>query len=367
MRWFSYQRAAKPKKPPASMQLAAAYAVCRSVSRASAKNFYYSFLALPREKRDAICAVYAFMRYADDISDDPGIGSAEKREKLAKWLEGLYRAIAGEPTDDAVLLALADTQRRYQIPVILLEKLVAGTAMDLEEEEPAFPVSRYPYPSEFAADALNAGEPGSRPSGTATTGGREMADGNREGEGLTARYETFTDLYQYCYHVASVVGLVCIRIFGYQDPAAEPLAEKCGVAFQLTNIIRDVKEDAAMGRVYLPREDLAHFECSPADLAGNHSQAELAAHFRPLLEFEGQRARELYHAADDLLPLIDEDGRPALWVLVTIYRRLLDKITACHYDVFSAKVRLTTFEKLQVLTKGIWLRLRLRAPGLPRS
>lgn len=354
------------------MQLAAAYAVCRSVSRATAKNFYYAFLALPREKRDAICAVYAFMRHADDISDDPGIGSAEKRDRLAKWLESLHRVIDGEPTDEAVLLALADTQRRYQIPVVLLEKLVAGTAMDLAEEEPvpAFPVSGFSSPvanspilsglQRFNSDGDTISAAETRP--VLNNRAPETGNGQQEKgppESLTARYETFADLYQYCYHVASVVGLVCIRIFGYEDPAAEPLAEKCGVAFQLTNIIRDVKEDAAMGRVYLPQEDLAQFECAASDLVGKHSHT-MAARFRPLLEFEGQRARELYQSGDALLPLIDEDGRPALWVLVTIYRQLLEKIAARNYDVFGGKVRLTTLEKLRVLTKGIWLRLWVR-------
>jgi phytoene synthase len=188
-----------------------------------------------------------------------------------------------------------------------------------------------------------------------------VAVGTKDPPGLTVRYETFADLYRYCYHVASVVGLVCIHIFGYHDPAAEPLAEQCGVAFQLTNIIRDVREDAAMGRVYLPREDLQRFGCDPAELAGSSSPAALAARFRALLEFEAQRARDLYGSAESLLPLVDEDSRPALWVLVTVYRCLLEKIAVRGYDVFGEKVRLTRLEKLRLLAKGIWLRLRCHA------
>jgi phytoene synthase len=329
------------------MQLAAAYGVCRSISRAAARNFYYSFLALPREKRNAMCAVYAFMRHADDITDTPGHSIAERREQLAQWLESLHRVLNGEPTDDPVLLALSDTQQRYDIPISLLDQLVAGTAMDLEEGTPspdAMPVAS------LATATLD----GHCASSQQLSGAAELAAASR----LTARYETFADLYRYCYHVASVVGLVCIRIFGYHDSAAEPLAEQCGVAFQLTNIIRDVREDAALGRVYLPQQDLQWFGCDSAELAGNISPIVLAERFRALLEFEAQRARELYDSADKLLPLVDEDSRPALWVLVTVYRRLLEKIAARNYDVFSEKVRLTAIEKLRVLAKGIWLRLR---------
>ncbi len=176
--------------------------------------------------------------------------------------------------------------------------------------------------------------------------------------GEAIRYQTFDELRRYCYHVASVVGLICIRIFGYRDSAAEALAEQCGLAFQLTNIIRDVKEDAAMGRVYLPEEDLQRFgrsaaELDPARLKNGFD----AARFRPVLEFEAGRARELYQAADQLLPLIDEESRPALWVLVEIYRRLLEKIAACGFDVFTEKVRLSPREKLSVLARGFWRRL----------
>jgi len=166
-------------------------------------------------------------------------------------------------------------------------------------------------------------------------------------------YQTFEDLRLYCYRVASIVGLVCIHVFGYRDPAAEELAERCGLAFQLTNIIRDVKEDAAMGRVYLPQEDLAKFNLSQSDVL----TASDAARFRPLLALEADRAREFYKAGDDLLAYISEDSQPALWVLVTIYRRLLEKIAEKQYDVFTAKVSLSTWEKLRILGKGFLKRI----------
>ena len=159
----------------------------------------------------------------------------------------------------------------------------------------------------------------------------------------------------YCHRVASVVGLVCIRIFGYRDPAAEPLAEKCGLAFQLTNIIRDVKEDAAMGRVYLPEEDLANFGISPAELRA----AVDPARFRPLLAMEAERARQYYRAGDDLMPLIDEDSQPALWVLITIYRRLLEKIARASTTSSAAKS-----PSPSARNSPFWLKGFAEAPGL---
>ncbi len=349
MKLFPHLHSAEPRKGPAPLQLAAAYAVCRSISRVAARNFYYSFLALPAEKRDALCAVYSFMRHADDVSDDPSLPPAERRARLDDWLERFRRVLAGEPTDDPVLMAVADAQHRYAIPPALLETLVEGTAMDLQDSAP----------QEAAHENL---APGACPAGAAGSTTQPQASGNGQREATTAvgnrralapQYTTFDELRNYCYHVASVVGLICIKIFGYHQPEAEPLAEQCGIAFQLTNIIRDVKEDAAMGRVYIPREDLDRFGLAAAEF-GNGAQP---TRFRPLLEFEAQRAREFYAAADQLLPMIDEDSRPALWVLVTIYRRLLEKIAARDYDVFSGHVRLTAPEKLRVLAKGLWLRL----------
>jgi phytoene synthase len=298
---------------PAPAQLTMAYSVCRGITRSNAKNFYYAFLVLPKRKREALCAVYAFMRRCDDIADDATLSLAERRYKLDVWLAELHGAQQGHPSDDPILLALTDAQRRYTVPAGLLDELAMGTAMDVESE--AVPDAATPA--------------------------------------LTVRYQTFEDLKVYCYRVASVVGLVCIHIFGYRDPAAEPLAEQCGLAFQLTNIIRDVKEDAAMGRVYLPEEDLAKFGLSAADLLN----APDAARLRPLLAMEADRAREFYQAGEQLIPYISEDSQPALWVLVNIYRRLLEKIADREYDVLSAKVSLTVGEKLRILGKGFWQRL----------
>ncbi len=311
------------------MQLSAAYASCSTIARSAAKNFYYSFLALPKHKRNALCAVYAFMRHADDISDDEHLPAEERYRKLEDWLENAKRAFAGEPTDDAVLFALADAQRRYKIPVELFEKLVQGTAMDLEHALAA---------SQAAA--------------------RGTAENEAGGDVPLALYPTFEELYQYCYHVASVVGLVCIRIFGYRDPHAEILAERCGIAFQMTNIIRDVKEDAAMGRIYLPLQDMKLFGRAPHELAaaslGNGFQP---TKFRALLEFEAQRAREFYKSGRELIELVDYESRPALWVLIEIYSRLLEKIAHHNYDVFSERVRLGTTEKLAVLSRGLLSRI----------
>ena len=192
-----------------------AYAYCRDVAKREAKNFYYAFRVLPKAKSDAMCAVYAFMRRADDIADDESINVNERRVLMQQWLAEWRKSRGEAEVNDLTFRALGDSQRRFAIPDALLEELVRGTTMDLE-------------PAESAAD-----------------GRIQLGDGY-------AGYRTFADLYRYCYLVASVVGLVCIRIFGYSDPAAELLAEKTGVAFQLTNILRDVKEDAERRRIYLP-------------------------------------------------------------------------------------------------------------------
>jgi len=294
-------------------QLTHAYAVCRGISRRAAKNFYYGFIVLPSEKRNALSAVYAFMRHADDIADEPG-DPQQKRQKMTDWLEAAEAVFDGKPTDDPVLLALGDSQKRFKIPPELFEKLVYGTSLDLEISS-------------------NSGEP-------------------------AVVCQTFDDLKHYCYYVASVVGLVCIRIFGYKDSKAEFLAEDCGVAFQLTNIIRDVKEDASMGRIYIPQEDLERANLSAANFVPARLQdSAQAQQLRPALEFEAERARKYYESAKWLMELIEEDSRAALWVLVEIYSRLLKKITERNYDVFTERVRLTTWEKLKVLSRGFLLRI----------
>jgi 15-cis-phytoene synthase len=286
-----------------------AYRTCREIARTQAKNFYYAFVALPEAKRNAICAVYAFMRHADDLSDDESLSIAIRRENLSTWLAAWRRASAGDETDDPVFIALRDTQKRFSISNDLLDQLVQGTAMDLH---------------------------------------RELSF-----EGFDT-YPTFRDLYRYCYLVASVVGLTCIRIFGYSDPRAEKLAEETGIAFQLTNILRDVREDSERGRIYLPLEDLARYNVSLATLTTSAvNQKNVSVEERELLRAIAARAEEYYRSGQALLPLIDADSRPALWVLVNIYHSLLKKIAANDYEVFASRVSVSTPKKLSILAQGL--------------
>jgi len=311
--------------------IAEAYAVCSAIAQREAKNFYYSFRVLPEHKRNAMCAVYAFMRRADDISDDETLPVAERREVMARWLEAWRDARRSGISDDPVFLALNDTQKRFAIPDALLEDLVRGTTLDLEENQPGVVVVTVATASEQGSQART-----------------------------FQIYESFDGLYRYCYLVASVVGLVCIRIFGYSDPRAELLAEKTGVAFQLTNILRDVSEDAERGRIYLPLRDLEASQVSVELLvlaAQNRAKPETVIN---LLAQEASRAREFYASAEELLPLINRDSRAALWVLVTIYRGLLERIIARDYDVFSERVSVPTSKKLMILAQGMGMALRNR-------
>ena len=289
----------------AAPSLEEAYAICRAIAKREAKNFYYSFVALPPARRNAICAIYAFMRKADDLSDDESLSREERRHQLDQWLKAWHAARGGAPTGDPVFVAVRDASARFNIPFALLDELVAGTTMDLK--------------SEFC--------------GTPDT------------------YATFADLYRYCYLVASVVGLVCIRIFGYSDPRAEKLAEETGIAFQLTNILRDVAEDAERNRVYLPLEDLAAHEVSLGQLVRHPGP--ITPGERALLKEIAGRAEAYYRSAQELLPLIDAESRPALWVLVSIYHQLLKRIEKANYDVFSKRASVPTLQKLGILSIGL--------------
>ncbi len=308
---------AAKQAPPSRERLRAAYAECRGIARREAKNFYYSFVALPGERRDAMCAIYAFMRRADDLSDDETRSRKERRRALAEWLSEWHAARGGAATEDAVFLAVRDAAERFRIPHSLLDELVAGTTMDLKETA-----------------ASQAGE----------------AD-------TFADYEA---LDRYCYLVASVVGLVCIRIFGYSDGRAEKLAEQTGIAFQLTNILRDVREDAERNRVYLPRSEMARHGVAVEDLlrhpAGPVTEAE-----RALLRSVGERAERMYGAARELLPLMDAVSRPALWVLVAIYHALLRRICAARYEVMARRISVPTWRKVAILMAGLmwmgWVRV----------
>lgn len=292
----------------AAVTISEAYAACREIAKREAQNFYYSFRVLPQHKSDAMCAIYAFMRRADDIADDESIPIEQRRVVMAQWVEQWRAARGGAPTADPVFLAVNDSQQRFKIPDALLEELVQGTTMDLEPR------------------AESAGE--------------------------VQTFATFEELYRYCYLVASVVGLVCIRIFGYTDPRAEKLAEETGVAFQLTNILRDVKEDAERGRVYLPLDMLAEHGITIDRVKALAAGAPLLPTDRAILAALGARAEEYYQSANKLLPMIDADSRGALWVLVAIYHRLLGKIGDAGSDVFSARISVPTTEKLWILARG---------------
>lgn len=266
---------------------------CESVARRRARNFYYSFLALPAPKRRAMCALYAFMRECDDLSD----GHRASREGLLKWRRQLDEALQGGVPAHPVWPAFLDTVRRYGIPSECLYGMIEGVSSDLEPRS----------------------------------------------------FETFDELYRYCYLVASVVGIATIHVFSFTDPRAPQLAERCGIAFQLTNILRDVREDATNGRIYLPRKDMARFEVEPEMLTASAASPQL----RDLLAFEASRARAFYAEAEPLVAMVDPDSRHALWALIEIYRRLLERIEQRNYEVLSSRIRLPALEKTAIALRAI--------------
>ncbi len=269
------------------------YEYCRRVARSRAKNFYYSFVLLSAQQRKAMCAIYAFMRYCDDLSDEPGA----TRTAIDRWRNEMEEALQGRFSGHALWPAFHHTVRRFGIPHEYFREMIEGVASDLEPR----------------------------------------------------RFDTFDQLYRYCYQVASVVGLTTIHIFGFDTRSALPLAEKCGVAFQLTNILRDIREDAERGRVYLPYEDLERFGVTEEDLrTGNRSEA-----FLRLMQFEAARARAYYDESQPLLDLIHQRSRPSLWALVSIYSQLLERIERTNYDVFTRRVRLSSFEKSWIVVRAL--------------
>jgi len=267
------------------------YAFCRAVARRRAKNFYYSFVLLPRDQRNGMCAIYAFMRYCDDLSDEPGAS----REALERWRCAVTDALGGKFDAYPAWPAFYDTVQRYRIPHEYFFQMIEGVMSDLEP--------------------------------------RRMA--------------TFEELYRYCYQVASVVGLCTIHVFGFDSQEALPLAEKCGVAFQLTNILRDVCEDAARRRIYLPAEDLERFGvnaeklCEPSDALTR------------LMRFEAERARGYYRESQPLIGLVHKRSRPALRALIGIYSRLLERIVENGFDV-SRRVSLPALEKGWIVMRA-WM------------
>jgi phytoene synthase len=273
------------------------YRYCRRIARQRAKNFYYSFLLLEPAQRDAMCAIYSFMRHCDDLSDNPvSTDKAMLHQSIGLWRLQLDRAMRGDTDDDPIWPAFLDTVQRYRIPHRFFQEMIDGITSDIEPQQ----------------------------------------------------MQTFDELYRYCYHVASVVGLTIIHIFGFHSIRALLLAEKCGVAFQLTNILRDVREDAEAGRVYLPAEDLERFGVSLEQLRSGREDEQ----FRELLRFEAKRARDCYAESEPLMNLIDTKSRRSLWALREIYLRLLGKIEAAEYNVLSRRIAVSKPAKIALLLRA---------------
>ena len=300
--------------PPADIP--ASYKHCHRIARESHSNFYPAFFLLPKPKRDGIVALYAFMRLIDDVSDE-GADLAAKQRGLAKWRAALDQAITGQeqvvngsaafaspfaslPGAASVLPALVDTIERFKMPPRYLHDLISGAEMDLTIQT---------YPS-------------------------------------------FERLKEYCYRVAGTVGLTCTHIFGFTNSRALELSEKLGLAFQLTNIIRDVREDFSIGRVYLPEEDLARYGVAQEDLA----RTEATLGVRELLRFEADRAWACYDEGAHLLSLIDADSRDTLWLLAHTYSALLARIESLDFAVFGERIRLSKPEKMMLIAKARFAR-----------
>lgn len=275
-------------------------AVSRRVTKGSGSNFYYSFLFLPKAKREAIYAVYAFCRLSDDLVDEAMAGG-DPTAALNGWrkeLDGYFQDRVGHP----VIVAAGQAARRFNIPKRYFDELLNGMEMDLTRR----------------------------------------------------RYATFEELYTYCYRVAAVVGLICIEVFGYTNPRTKEYAERLGIAFQLTNILRDLAVDAARGRVYLPKDEMMRFGYSEeALLAGVYSEA-----FVELMRFQCGRARQYYQAASLALPSEDRRSLLAAEIMRAIYYRLLLQIEEQRYNVFRGNIALPKSQKL-LLASGLWLRSKL--------
>jgi phytoene synthase len=274
-----------------------------TLTRRSRSNFYYAFFTLPRARRDALYAVYAFCRTVDDVAD-LGTDRAAQRDGLARWRQDVARCFeAGPPPEHPIARQLAAAVRAYPIPRAALEAIIEGCAMDLER----------------------------------------------------MRFATAEDLYPYCYRVASAVGLCCIEIFGYTDPRAREYAVHLGTALQLTNIIRDVGADARDGRVYLPQQDLATFGVTEADLvAGRYGEA-----FVRLMEHQAARARQFYTAAAAAYPVADARSLIAAEIMGGIYRALLEEIQARRFQVFRERITLPVRRKVTIALRR-WAAGRLR-------
>lgn len=279
------------------IQVNEAYEECRLITKREAKNFFYAFITLPPAKRKAIYATYAFCRYCDDAVDED-VPTERKLDALLKLREYLAAAYQGE-ANGPVFTALAHTIQTYNIPPTYLQEVINGVEMDVTK----------------------------------------------------SRYETFDELRLYCYRVASAVGLICLEIFGYSDSKAKDHAIDLGLGMQLTNILRDIQEDAERGRVYIPRQDLQQFGYSEAELLGGVlNQAQ-----RQLMEFQVQRAREYFKKGIGLMPYLSPRSRACPSVLAHLYMRILSRIEDANYNVFNGRVRLKPTEKL-LITTMTWLK-----------
>ncbi len=281
--------------------LDADYEHCAQVTRRSRSSFYYAFILLPPERRRALHAVYAFCRFIDDIADDEAI--REPALLLKRWREELDRVYSGAPTR-ALSRALADSARRFKIPRELFEEIINGVEMDLSRK----------------------------------------------------RYQTWEELRPYCYRVASALGLICIEIFGYSNPSAKLYAENLGLALQLTNILRDVREDAERGRIYLPLEDLARFNVSENEILGGV----YSPNFVRLMDFEARRARELYALAQSELAPEDRATLLTAEAMRLIYAALLERIINSNYRVLDRRHRLSAPHKLYLVGRA-WAEGRISA------
>jgi phytoene synthase len=276
------------------------------LTRRSRSNFFYAFLCLPRRQREALYAVYAFCRIADDAVD-LGRDREEQRRQLEEWREEIARVYDGVPRHPAAE-RLQQAVRTFAIPRATLFEIIAGVEMDLDH----------------------------------------------------STYETFDDLYSYCYRVASTVGLCCIEIFGYSDPAARDYAVNLGIALQLTNILRDVQADARGGRVYVPQEDLRRFGVTAGDLAeGRYTPA-----FVELMAWEAARAHRYYEQAWAALPAADARRLFAAEIMGRTYLALLSAIEARRFDVFGRRVALPTYRRVWIAL-ACWVTSRLGGRGLP--
>ena len=276
-------------------ELELSYNHCQRIAKEHARNFYYASRTLPSKKRKAIYAAYAFCRVCDDIADDD-LPLDEKRRLLAQTRQRLAACWSSEPQDH-VFRALRDAALSYDIPAAYFEEIIDGVEMDL----------------------------------------------------TVTRFRDFRELREYCHKVASVVGLVCIEVFGYQDEAAKELAVDLGLAMQLTNILRDVKEDAERGRIYIPQEEMDDWGYSEAELMdGVVNDA-----FRGLMAFQAARARSYFESGGRLIPLLGRESRACAGVLHQVYSKLLDRIESAGFDVFQRRVAVSTPFKLFIMAK-LW-------------